>query len=109
MTLQLQSEPEYRCGVPDLKKIGDGVRSWKQAGYQTFAINVNEMLDIIDFASYPHSNATERDKVLKALKKDLQSRFIPSNNQWSKGRNSGLLECCNIIDEYLTTFAPVQL
>jgi len=46
----------------------------------------------------------ERDKVLKELKKDLQSRFVSSNNQWSRGRNSGLLECCNIIDEYLTTF-----
>jgi hypothetical protein len=43
----------------------------------------------------------EREKVLETLKKDLQTRFIPSNNQWSKGRNSGLLECCNIIDEEL--------
>ena len=47
-----------------------------------------------------------RDKVLKGLKKDLQGRFIPLNNQWSKGRNSGLRECCNIIDEYLTTPTP---
>jgi hypothetical protein len=43
----------------------------------------------------------EWERVLKTLKKDLQTRFIPSNNQWSKGRNSGLLECCNIIDEEL--------
>ena len=42
---------------------------------------------------------SERDKVLEALKKDLQTRIISSSNQWSKGRNSGLLECCNIIDE----------
>jgi len=47
---------------------------------------------------------SERDTVLKELKKDLQSRFVSSYNQWSKGRNSGLLECCNLIDEYLTTF-----
>ena len=39
------------------------------------------------------------DTVLEALKKDLQTRIISSSNQWSKGRNSGLLECCNIIDE----------
>jgi len=44
-------------------------------------------------------NQSERDKVLEALKKDLQTRIISSSNQWSKGRNSGLLECCNIIDE----------
>ena len=43
----------------------------------------------------------ERERVLKELKKDLESRFIASNNQWAKGRNSGLLECCNIIDESL--------
>lgn len=42
-----------------------------------------------------------RNKVLKAFKKELQTRFISSSNQWSKGRNSGLLECCNIIDESL--------
>jgi len=47
--------------------------------------------------SRPYQN--ERDKVLEALKKDLQTRIISSSNQWSKGRNSGLLECCNIIDE----------
>lgn len=44
---------------------------------------------------------SERERVLKALKKDLQTRFISSTNSWSKGRNSGLLECCNIIDEPL--------
>lgn len=40
-------------------------------------------------------------EALKKLKMDLQSRFISSTNQWSKGRNSGLLECCNIIDVLL--------
>jgi len=44
----------------------------------------------------------ERERVLKELKEDLHNRFISSSgNQWSKGRNSGLLECCNIIDESL--------
>ena len=47
----------------------------------------------------PFCPPSERDKVLEALKKDLQTRIISSSNQWSKGRNSGLLECCNIIDE----------
>ena len=42
-----------------------------------------------------------RNATLDALKKDLQTRFIPSTNQWSKVWNSGLLECCNIIDESL--------
>jgi hypothetical protein len=41
----------------------------------------------------------ERGKVLDELKRDLKTRFVSSSNQWSKGRNSGLLECCNIIDE----------
>ena len=45
--------------------------------------------------------AKERENVLGDLKKDLKTRFIPSCNQWSKGRNSGLIECCNIIDESL--------
>lgn len=43
--------------------------------------------------------AAKSEAVLDELKKDLKTRFIPSNNQWSKGRNSGLIECCNIIDE----------
>ena len=43
----------------------------------------------------------EREKVLDELREDLKTRFIPSSNQWSKGRNSGLIECCNIIDESL--------
>ena len=47
--------------------------------------------------------AQAREKVLKELKADLQTRFVSSSNQWSKGRNSGLLECCNIIDESLRT------
>ena len=38
---------------------------------------------------------------LKELKTDLETRFIPSSNQWSKGRNSGLIECCNIIDDHV--------
>ncbi len=42
-----------------------------------------------------------RGKVLDELKADLNARFISSSNQWSKGRNSGLLECCNIINEHL--------
>ncbi|MDD3019868.1 MAG: hypothetical protein PHX61_02665 [Alphaproteobacteria bacterium] len=42
-----------------------------------------------------------REKVLEELKTDLKTRFISSSNQWSKGRNSGLLECCNIINESL--------
>jgi hypothetical protein len=42
----------------------------------------------------------ERDKVLDELKKDLQTRFVSSSNSWSKGRNSGLIECDNIIDEH---------
>jgi hypothetical protein len=41
----------------------------------------------------------ERGKVLDELKRDLKTRFVSSSNPWSKGRNSGLLECCNIIDE----------
>ena len=43
----------------------------------------------------------EREKVLWELREDLQTRFISSSNRWSKGRNSGLIVCCNIIDESL--------
>jgi hypothetical protein len=60
----------------------------------------DKVLDIVGCAS--HSDCqSEREKVLDELKRDLKTRFISSSNQWSKGRNSGLLECCNIIDEYL--------
>lgn len=41
------------------------------------------------------------EKVLEDLKADLKTRFVSSSNQWCKGRNSGLIECCNIIDESL--------
>jgi len=44
---------------------------------------------------------SRRDKVLDELKRDLKTRFVSSDSQWGRGRNSGLLECCNIIDEYL--------
>jgi hypothetical protein len=48
-----------------------------------------------------HPYQSDRDKAMDELKEDLKTRFVSSSNQWSKGRNSGLLECCNIIDEYL--------
>lgn len=53
-----------------------------------------------------HDAATARqarEDFCEGLKKDLESRFIPSSNEWSKGRNSGLIECCNIIDEHRST------
>lgn len=34
------------------------------------------------------------------------TRFISSTNLWSKGRNSGLIACCNIIDEYINKEQP---
>jgi hypothetical protein len=43
---------------------------------------------------------------LENLEADLKTRFIFSTNQWSKGRNSGLIECCNIIDESLRLPQP---
>jgi hypothetical protein len=44
----------------------------------------------------------EKKKVLDELKTDLKTRFIAEGgNQWVRGRNSGLIECCNIIDEHL--------
>jgi hypothetical protein len=49
-----------------------------------------------------------REQFAEELKKDLESRFISSSNQWSKGRNSGLIECCNIIDESLRKPEPQQ-
>ena len=52
------------------------------------------------------THKSERDKVLDELKRDLKTRFISSSNQWSKGRNSGLIECCNIIDEHRQAGEP---
>jgi hypothetical protein len=52
-----------------------------------------------DVLAHPYNPQAEREKMLEALKKDLQTRFISSGNQWSRGRNSGLNECYNIIDE----------
>jgi hypothetical protein len=58
-----------------------------------------------DIAGSPYRESQirqdEREKVLEELKKDLRTRFVSSDSQWSRGRNSGLLECCNIIDEGL--------
>jgi hypothetical protein len=47
------------------------------------------------------THKSERETVLDELKRDLKTRFVSSDSQWGRGRNSGLLECCNIIDEYL--------
>src|SRR5271157_2832355 len=59
-------------------------------------------LDEHDAAVAEKARKDERDKALLELKSDLGTRFIsPENNQWSRGRNSGLLECCNIIGEFL--------
>jgi len=55
--------------------------------------------DVVCSRCLPKALQSEREKVLDELKENLRDRFISSNNQWSKGRNSGLLECCNIIDE----------
>jgi hypothetical protein len=67
-----------------------------------YRLNSSEIDTLEVFGCVSHSDfKSEREKVLDELKRDLKTRFISSSNQWSKGRNSGLLECCNIIDEYL--------
>jgi len=59
-----------------------------------------ERIGVLGCAS--HSDfQSERETVLDELKRDLKTRFVSSDSQWGRGRNSGLLECCNIIDEYL--------
>jgi len=70
----------------------------------TMEITGDEVGDIVDQAvevALAKSRDEIRNQTLDELKKNLQTRFITSSNQWSKGRNSGLLECCNIIDESL--------
>ena len=73
-----------------------------------FCLVTNDEIDFTDFnhtarvGCASHSDfQNERDKVLDELKRDLKTRFVSSDNQWGRGRNSGLLECCNIIGEYL--------
>lgn len=55
----------------------------------------------VDCPNESRIRQSEREKAFEELKDDLKTRFIASSNQWSKGRNSGLIECCNIIDESL--------
>ncbi len=89
----------------------------KKLGYCTSGMIEDQFLtELIDKDSWSieehdaniaaQATAEVNRRVLQNLKKDLESRFIPSSNQWSKGRNSGLLECCNIIDESLRLAQP---
>jgi len=64
-------------------------------------IRMSEAMGNLVRVACEQAKREERERVLGNLKKDLKTRFIPQTNQWSKGRNSGLLECCNIIDETL--------
>ena len=81
-----------------------GEVSTTESGEEAFTLfgNMGNIFTL-DVISNPQA---EWDEVLEALKKDLQTRFISSSNQWSKGRNSGLLECCNIIDELRQAGSP---
>ncbi|MCK9591359.1 MAG: hypothetical protein M0Q91_05050 [Methanoregula sp.] len=86
----------------------------KQCGYHSSKISKypSRIKDAVEVQYYltaekgcaSHSTASNADKVLEKLNRDLKTRFVSSSNQWSRGRNSGLLECCNIIDEYLEQF-----
>ena len=81
-------------------------------------VSTNTDLDICDDCSFNDACARQakescraairagaakaaREQYAEELKKDLKSRIVSQNNQWCKGRNSGLIECCNIIDESL--------
>ena len=88
---------QYRCETCKNYEDDDG-KSACNIREEWISTDVWNWIKVVGCAS--HSDfQSERDKVLEALKKDLQTRIISSSNQWSKGRNSGLLECCNIIDE----------
>jgi hypothetical protein len=41
-------DEDMRCAPVDLKNLEERVRSWKQAGYNTFTIDIDELLDIIE-------------------------------------------------------------
>jgi len=90
-----KARPAYQFGTD---KEWDSLIE-RVTGYRTEEGMNDMLLSIEKRLGFHPSAAIERDKMLKALKKDLQTRFISSGNPWSRGRNSGLLECCNIIDE----------
>ena len=75
-----------------------------QGWTHTNILDKKPILQTVCDQSYATHTTTQSERnVLNDLKDDLKTRFISSSNQWSKGRNSGLLECCNIIDDYLRT------
>ena len=84
------NQPQQHYEVTD----GDFDFIWKNIDSP---LVVRDRINVIKTRSHPYQS--ERDKVLDELKRDLKTRFISSSNQWSKGRNSGLIECCSIIDE----------
>jgi hypothetical protein len=73
-------------------------------GYRCIHCEVRNGVQFCHYHDVPIQN--QREKVLDELKGDLKTRFVSSSNQWSKGRNSGLIECCNIIDEYIKAGEP---
>lgn len=75
-----------------------------EAKWIRFVHSQEYVKEILDYCV--EERREERKRVLEALKRDLQTRFVSSSNQWSKGRNSGLIECCNIIDEELGDSKP---
>lgn len=59
------TEPQPpRCPPTNMKELEDRVRRWKQVGYQTFSIGIDELLDIIDGYT-SHSSAKSSEKVLE--------------------------------------------
>lgn len=58
-----------RCPPMDMKDLEDRVRRWKQAGYTTFSIPVDELLDIIK------SPAKSSEKVLEELEKYIDEMY----------------------------------
>lgn len=93
-----QNQKDLWCGNCGFKESEtcDDKTTWKRCRLMSSepeGKNVEERLELA------RNSAVE--KVLGELKADLKTRFVSQSNQWCKGRNSGLLECCNIIDERL--------
>jgi hypothetical protein len=85
----MTAQESSRCPSVDLKGLEDRVRRWKQAGYQTFSISVDEMLDIIDRCA-SHSNAAKSsDKVLEERVLILETKM-----------HEGFLQVLEILKEH---------
>ena len=91
---------QLECPMPVFETDSEEYPGIKREDINLCQFVVRNYINKIGCASHSEAARTATLAAYEELKKDLKTRFVSSNNQWCKGRNSGLIECCNIIDEH---------